>query len=63
MRYIRRQSTNARGLVGKGVNYTVDDEVRLDSAKAVMHLNSTKQIHGVEQDMQNQCVLVLKYRH
>jgi|TARA_R110000851_G_scaffold95176_4_gene206870 hypothetical protein len=36
MRYIRRQSTNARGLVGKGVNYTVDDEVRLDSAKAVL---------------------------
>jgi len=36
MRYIRRQSTNTRGLVGKGVNYTVDDEVRLDSANAVL---------------------------
>jgi len=37
MRYIKRQSTNARGLVGRGVHVTaVDREVILDSENSVL---------------------------
>ena len=36
MRYIRRQTTNNRGLVGKGVHYTINEEVLLDSVNSVL---------------------------
>jgi hypothetical protein len=35
MRFIKRQSTNLRSLSGKGVHYTVNDEIVMDSKNSV----------------------------
>jgi len=36
MRFLRRQSTNARSIIGKGVNYTAKDEVVVDTNRVML---------------------------
>jgi len=36
MRFLRRQSTNRRSIIGKGVSYTAKDEVVIDTSKAMV---------------------------